>query len=176
TTTELAVFDYAGDMHNTPRIRPAQEIVIGTGFGITVHLDQRRYRYLVVVFTAEGRALFAWCKDRAGTPEVVRQAGLGGLVGQMGVPRCVRRFGGRPRRAPTSRAGGLTMVLDALAASLWHRLGHPSPRSPSMESGLPSPTGRGSPTRDPGTHTKRVGSTSARTSPSTLESCWPRSD
>lgn len=48
--------------------------------GITPHLDQKRHRFLVAVFTAEGRAPFTWCRDRAGTPVVVWQAGPGSLV------------------------------------------------------------------------------------------------
>jgi hypothetical protein len=48
--------------------------------GITPHLDQKRHRYLVAVFTAEGRAPFTWCRDRSGTPEAVWQAGPGSLV------------------------------------------------------------------------------------------------
>lgn len=48
--------------------------------GITPHLDQKRHRYLVAVFTADGRAPFTWCKDRAGTPEATWRAGPGSLV------------------------------------------------------------------------------------------------
>ncbi|MGH3922245.1 MAG: hypothetical protein ACRDTT_05135, partial [Pseudonocardiaceae bacterium] len=43
TTTELAVFDYAGSMNGALCIGPAQEIVIGTGWDLTV-IDRRPSR------------------------------------------------------------------------------------------------------------------------------------
>jgi hypothetical protein len=48
--------------------------------GITPHLDLKRYRYLVAVFTAVGAAPFILCKDRSGEPLVTWIAASGSLV------------------------------------------------------------------------------------------------
>jgi hypothetical protein len=48
--------------------------------GISPHLDGRRYRYLVAIFTVTGSARFALCADRAGTVISEWQAGAGSLM------------------------------------------------------------------------------------------------
>jgi hypothetical protein len=59
--------------------------------GITAHLDLKRYRHIVAVFTADGTAPFTICKNRDGDPLVswpaargtlilLRAPGLGGLA------------------------------------------------------------------------------------------------
>jgi hypothetical protein len=48
--------------------------------GITPHLDLKRYRYLVAVFTADGSAPFTICKNRSGDPLVTWTATSGSLV------------------------------------------------------------------------------------------------
>lgn len=48
--------------------------------GITPHLDLKRYRYLVAVFTADGDAPFMICRDRSGDPLVTWPATAGSLV------------------------------------------------------------------------------------------------
>ena len=62
----------------------------GGAVGITPHLDGKRYRRLVAVFTTLGRARFTVCRDRGGEPleewetepgslVLLRGPGLGGL-------------------------------------------------------------------------------------------------
>jgi hypothetical protein len=62
----------------------------GGAVGITPHLDGKRYRRLVAVFTTSGRAWFTVCRDRGGEPVeewetvpgslvLLRGPGLGGL-------------------------------------------------------------------------------------------------
>jgi hypothetical protein len=62
----------------------------GGAVGITPHLDGKRYRRLVAVFTTSGRARFTVCRDRGGEPVeewetvpgslvLLRGPGLGGL-------------------------------------------------------------------------------------------------
>ncbi len=58
--------------------------------GISPHLDNKRYRYLVAIFTLEGAAPLAWCTDRQGAVQhewatapgslvLLRGPGLGGV-------------------------------------------------------------------------------------------------
>jgi hypothetical protein len=86
--------------------------------GITTHLDQKRYHYLVAVFTAEGCAPFMWCKDRAGTPEAVWQAGPGSLVVLRG-PGLAGIEDGRPLHTvtgpPAGRRVSVTFRMDSRA-------------------------------------------------------------
>jgi hypothetical protein len=62
----------------------------GGAVGITPHLDGKRYRRLVAVFTTSGRAWFTVCRDRGGEPVeewetvpgslvLLRGPGLGGV-------------------------------------------------------------------------------------------------
>jgi hypothetical protein len=48
--------------------------------GISPHLDGRRFRYLVAIFTVTGSAHFALCADRAGRVLSQWQAGAGSLI------------------------------------------------------------------------------------------------
>jgi hypothetical protein len=48
--------------------------------GISPHLDGRRYRYLVAIFTVTGSAHFALCANRAGTVLSGWQADAGSLI------------------------------------------------------------------------------------------------
>lgn len=48
--------------------------------GITPHLDGKRFRRLVAVFTTSGSARFAVCRDRAGEVVAEWEAGPGSLV------------------------------------------------------------------------------------------------
>ena len=52
----------------------------GTGGGITVHKDLKRYRLLVAVFTLKGAAPFTVYRNRAGDAEMAWTAGTGSLV------------------------------------------------------------------------------------------------
>lgn len=48
--------------------------------GITPHLDGKRFRRLVAVFTAEGTARFVLCRDRSGPVVASWEAGPGSLL------------------------------------------------------------------------------------------------
>jgi hypothetical protein len=64
-----AVREHGGGIRGLASWRP-NEISVqryrGAGVGITPHLDGKRYRHLVAVFTTLGTARFAICRDRAG--------------------------------------------------------------------------------------------------------------
>lgn len=63
--------------------------------GVSPHLDGKRFRYLVAVFTLDGAASFALCRDRAGTVLREWEALQGSLV-LMRAPGLAGSEDGRP--------------------------------------------------------------------------------
>jgi hypothetical protein len=109
----------AGDIAGLAGWRPnhvAVQRYPAGALGITPHLDQKRYHLLVAVFTAEGCAPFTWCRDRAGTPEAVWQAGSGSLV-LLRAPGLAGVEDGRPLHMvagpPVGRRVSVTFRMDS---------------------------------------------------------------
>lgn len=77
----------------------------GGSMGITPHLDGKRYRRLIAVFTTKGRARFALCRDRAGEVVMEWETTPGSLVLLRG-PGLAGLRDGRPLHQVTGPGSG----------------------------------------------------------------------
>lgn len=79
--------------------------------GITPHLDLKRYRCLVAVFTLEGAARFTICKNRDGDPEATWTAAAGSLI-LLRAPGFDGHENGRPLHSVSGPAIGRRISLS----------------------------------------------------------------
>jgi alkylated DNA repair dioxygenase AlkB len=75
--------DHAGGGNAVPEWYPNEAYMqryAPSALGVSPHVDSSRFAYLIAVFTTEGSARFAVCRDRSGDPLMEWNAGPGSLV------------------------------------------------------------------------------------------------